>query len=312
MNDSQKMRPAQKQASECTKWLNLNYMWMDRPSYDFGEVPPEIIGILAKGKRGRIFCTYLTAGNPRPKPTVIICHGYPGNEQNFDVAATLRRVGFNVMTFHYSGSWGSDGNFSFANCIEDATTVLDLLLHSQEPGAADRYTTDGNLPNLYVDTDRIAVLGHSMGGMVAYHLLAQRPEIKAAALVSPADFGQMVVLSRSNEQNVKTLRDVLDSGIDWLCGTSGEALLNEAEGFADGNTFIDKLEAVSNRRLAIIAGSKDTITPIDTNVKPLLDKAESTGCTSIDLQVFGTDHMFSDSRCQLCEASARFFVDALG
>lgn len=39
-------------------------------------------------------------------PTVLNLHGTPGNEQNLDVAQTLRRAGYNVLSFHYRGSWG--------------------------------------------------------------------------------------------------------------------------------------------------------------------------------------------------------------
>ena len=41
-----------------------------------------------------------------PHPTVVICHGLPGNEKNLDLAQALRRAGWNAVTFNYRGSWG--------------------------------------------------------------------------------------------------------------------------------------------------------------------------------------------------------------
>src|SRR6185436_18741690 len=43
-----------------------------------------------------------------PHPVVVLLHGFPGNEQNLDLAQSLRRAGWAVVTFHYRGSWGSE------------------------------------------------------------------------------------------------------------------------------------------------------------------------------------------------------------
>src|SRR5271167_766046 len=49
-----------------------------------------------------------------PHPTLVICHGLPGNEKNLDLAQAVRRAGWNAVTFNYRGSWGSPGPFRFA------------------------------------------------------------------------------------------------------------------------------------------------------------------------------------------------------
>ena len=66
---------------------------------------------------------YLAAG-PGPHPTIVICHGWPGNEKNLDLAQALRRAGWNAITFNYRGAWGSPGNFRFGQNPEDARAVL--------------------------------------------------------------------------------------------------------------------------------------------------------------------------------------------
>ena len=40
-----------------------------------------------------------------PNPTILLLHGYPGNEKNLDLARALQRAGFNVAFFHYRGHW---------------------------------------------------------------------------------------------------------------------------------------------------------------------------------------------------------------
>src|SRR5437870_4834283 len=65
----------------------------------------------------------LTAGGAGPHPTILLLHGLPGNEQNLDLAQSVRRAGWNVLTLHYRGSWGSPGAFSFEHCLEDAAAA---------------------------------------------------------------------------------------------------------------------------------------------------------------------------------------------
>jgi uncharacterized protein len=45
---------------------------------------------------------YLASG-PGPHPTLVICHGWPGNEKNLDLAQAARRAGWNAITFNYRG-----------------------------------------------------------------------------------------------------------------------------------------------------------------------------------------------------------------
>jgi uncharacterized protein len=53
---------------------------------------------------------YITAGSG-PHPTVVLLHGFPGNEKNLDLAQAIRRDGWNVLWFNNRGSWGSPGDF---------------------------------------------------------------------------------------------------------------------------------------------------------------------------------------------------------
>ena len=97
---------------------------------------------------------FLAAGAGR-HPTFVFFHGLPGNEKGHDLAHALRRAGWNVVTFNYRGSWGSPGSFAFDHTLEDAAAVLGYL---RDPA---------NARTLGVDTSRIVVGGHSMGGWVA-------------------------------------------------------------------------------------------------------------------------------------------------
>src|SRR4030095_2524350 len=64
------------------------------------------------------------ANGVQKHPTLIMLHGYPGNERNLDIAQVVRAHGWDVIYFDYRGSWGSGGQFSFANCVQDVANVV--------------------------------------------------------------------------------------------------------------------------------------------------------------------------------------------
>jgi dipeptidyl aminopeptidase/acylaminoacyl peptidase len=98
-------------------------------------------------------------------PTLLLLHGFPGNEQNLDLAQAARRAGWNVLTLHYRGSWGSPGAFSFGHAAEDAHTALAWLRAPE------------NVARFAIDPARIAVAGHSMGGFMAADAAADDPKV---------------------------------------------------------------------------------------------------------------------------------------
>src|SRR3954462_11893092 len=67
---------------------------------------------------------FFLAAGAGPHPTMLLLHGLPGNERNLDLAQAVRRAGWNVLTFTYRGAWGSEGNFSISNAIDDAGAAL--------------------------------------------------------------------------------------------------------------------------------------------------------------------------------------------
>ena len=96
-----------------------------------------------------------------PHPTVILMHGLPGNERNLDLAQAIRRAGWDVLTFTYRGAWGSPGDFSIANAMEDTRPRLDF---ARSPRGA----------KFGIDTRHIVLAGHSMGGATAIMTAARR------------------------------------------------------------------------------------------------------------------------------------------
>ena len=113
-----------------------------------------------------------TANGKGPHPTVVLLHGLPGHERSLDMAQNMRRAGYNVVYFNYRGAWGSKGVFGFQNAIEDANVVVNYLCD------------DNNMQTLKVDTSKIALIGHGLGGGIALLSGIKNPRVKSVIGIS--------------------------------------------------------------------------------------------------------------------------------
>jgi pimeloyl-ACP methyl ester carboxylesterase len=130
------------------------------------------------------------ANGAGPHPTAILLHGFPGNEKNLDLAQAIRRVGWNVVFFHYRGSWGSGGTYSFSNANEDVTRVLEEI---RRPEAVE---------HLHIDPNKIALIGHSFGGFYAFYGAVNNPNISCVAGIAFSDLGHQAKRALSGDAPV--------------------------------------------------------------------------------------------------------------
>jgi pimeloyl-ACP methyl ester carboxylesterase len=152
-----------------------------------------------------------TPAGPGPHPVLVLMHGLPGNEKNLDLAQAVRRAGWTVVTFNYRGSWGSPGRFSFAGNLDDAKAVLAYL---RDPA---------NAAKLGIDTKRIVVGGHSMGGWVAAMTAEHDPALAGTILISAANMGRT---GPTREQRIATMADNMET----LAGVTAESMADEVAG----------------------------------------------------------------------------------
>ena len=98
----------------------------DNPNPDF-EFPTSMQPIIFSSDNNKLIGTFFVASGKEKKPTVMLLHGFPGNETNYDIAHAIKRFGFNVIIFHYSGTWGSSGDFSITNAISDVNVAVNYF-----------------------------------------------------------------------------------------------------------------------------------------------------------------------------------------
>ena len=227
---------------------------------------------------------YLASGSGH-HPTLLLLHGFPGNEQNLDLAQAARRAGWNVLTMHYRGSWGSPGSFSFTHAAEDAHAALAYL---RVPAIAEKYR---------IDTTRIAVAGHSMGGFMAANAAADDKAVIGLFLIDPWDLSVSAAALTKSDGPKNWHKEVADE-MPPLAGTSEAALAQEL--VASGRRFDlgDRIAAYGERPLAIYSATRG----IGAANLGYLQAATSAGKNQRVGALWNTDHSFSDMRILLSAA----------
>ena len=222
---------------------------------------------------GSLMQGFIYIANGKEKhPTVLLLHGFPGNERNLDLAQAVRVHGWNVIYFNYRGSWGSQGEFSFDHCVEDVLSVY-------------AFCAENNV-RLKIDTSRIVLFGHSMGGWVCLKALQKLPSIKKGFAMSawniPSSLNSAESISRSKKE------------------ADGYFVLNKKSGAALFQPVIDHPGDYDLARDGIPLAEKQIIM-IDEHhhnaaVAEALRKANR---AYFDYEVWDTDHPFTNKRVSL-------------
>lgn len=118
----------------------------------------------------------LNASSEKPKPGVIICHGFGGNKCGkhrlyVRIATLLAASGIAVLRFDFRGSGDSDGDFHDMDLTSEVSDTL----------AAVQYLRQQD----FVDSDRLGLLGRSLGGAIAVLAAPNVQNLRCLALWAP-------------------------------------------------------------------------------------------------------------------------------
>ena len=222
---------------------------------------------------------YLAAG-AGPHPTVVLLHGLPGNEKNLDLAQAIRRAGWNVVTFNYRGSWGSPGTFSFGGNLADAKAVLAFV---REPAHA---------TPLRIDTGKLVIAGHSMGGWVTALTAAQDQGLAGAVLISAADMGGRGAIPGAKAMVVKAMAGDMET----LSSTTPEKMADEIIGFSPRLSFNAQVAKGLSTKPLLVLTSDDGLAP---SADKLVAQIKADGGTMVTAHHEATDHGWSGKRIAL-------------
>jgi len=251
------------------------------------EHSPAISEITVVSEGSRMPGLIYTANGPGPHPTVLLLHGFPGNEKNLDLAQALRRAGFNVVFFHYRGAWGAEGIYRISRLPDDVAAVLAYL------------RDEDNARRLRVDPSRLSLLGHSLGGWTSLAAGSRDQDLACVGAIAPADAGLWAAGIRVGEQNSERLLAYADS-LFMLAGFGSEAMKDDLlDADADALAMTGFGPGLKGKSVLLITGDSDPVTPADSMTLPASEAYASAGGMKLRTLIISGDHSFSWSRIEL-------------
>ncbi len=242
--------------------------------------PPSMVEWSVPSHGVKMNAVLYLAGGAGPHGLVILLHGFPGYERNFDLAQSIRRAGWNVLVFHYRGSWGSPGDFSFSNAMQDTEAAVQ---YAREPEVAAKYR---------IDPKRIVLIGHSMGGFMAAYAGSRDPQVAAIGMLAAWNIGLYAKLPPDVRQN-RIANFEAEKGP--LHGCTAEGLMDEITKNAAQWDYTSYAESMKSRPVLIIS-TNDMLRPANEAMNSALQKA---GAQKVKYEHIPTDHSFSDKRIAL-------------
>lgn len=241
---------------------------------------------------------YLPAG-AGPHPLAILLHGLPGNEQNLDLAQAIRRAGWAVITYHYSGSWGSGGRFSLGVGVADTEA---LLHHLHMPAHAAEWN---------VDPSRIVLIGHSFGGYSAARVASDTTELLGVALIAPWDPANSArrLANTSPSARERVALELFDDVDGRLGVATHRSLFDDLMAHGPSMDLAKLSPKLAARRVLLLTGSRDDE---DDRAAHFREQMQRGGASHFQSEEFDADHPFSDKRIALTAAILRWMAQLPG
>lgn len=201
--------------------------------------------------------------------------------------------------FHYRGSWGTGGSWSWAHVLQDAARVAGAV---RDPAIAQAHR---------LDPRRLAVVGHSLGGFAALMTAAADPSIAAVASVAGFDFSAAAAACRAGPAGRASYAEAFGSDLLPLRGTSGQALVAEMEQAGEAWSLAALAPRLDPRPVLLIGAGRDTITPAAVHHQPVVDAYLAHPGIQLEHYVFADDHALSGHRVALARAVVKFLGEHL-
>ena len=247
---------------------------------------PSSDGVLIPGRRGKLFAHYYLPGGEYPKPVVIVCHGIPGNERLFDFSIFFRENGFCTLNFHYSGSWGSDGDYSVSHCFEDTASVVEYAVRNE---------------NGWFDVNNIFVVGHSLGGLMASYAISSLDAVRGGAILAPFNArleAESVVQGENDSFLCELFSD--ENGDKWLKDFSRKVFVDDMIACPEKFDLKSYAEGLSEKPVFIATCNMDSVCPKEDHGLALAEEIQKfDGAGVLKYMEYDTDHTFNMLRSEV-------------
>jgi pimeloyl-ACP methyl ester carboxylesterase len=249
---------------------------------EWDKTAPATLKELQIPSNGSLMQGFIYKANGKQKhPTLLLLHGYPGNERNLDLAQVVRAHGWNVIYFNYRGAWGGQGKFGFENCVQDVVNVVGFCKKYQD--------------SLQIDTTNIVLFGHSMGGWVCLKALQQLPTIKKGFALSTWDiYGDL----KNAHSETELIKMAAYGGEYFVLNSSIKEIFTpilKKPGYFD---LENDGKALANKQIIMLDEH-----PFNKKIAEAIKKENK---TYFDYQTWQTDHPFSNKRIALMKLVLSF------
>lgn len=264
--------------------LSKDYLFKDMPVTSVAD-NAKIDALLFNSSNSNIYGQILVpnAKFDAPRPVVLMFHGFAGFTRWDDVGHALCQAGAVVVIPHHRGAWGSEGEYSVTNCIEDAVNLANYV-HSEE--FIKKYNTS---------PDDIYLLGHSMGGNTVTNAAGKLPFVKGVMLLAPCDVSALF----------ENMND--DARDNFLIENGSEVLHSQGTAYIKKNIvdnsstmiFTNNASTLSEKNVFIAAGSKDDVCPKEICVEPMWKLLADRKDKVHNYKIYEAEHSLMGTRISL-------------
>jgi uncharacterized protein len=245
-----------------------------------------------------LYGIYYAAAGAGDHPTVVLLHGFPGYEQNLDLAQAIRRAGWNVLALHYRGSWGVGGDFSLAHAMED-TDAMVAFAHAQPVGG-----------KYHIDRNRIVVIGHSMGGFMTAAATSHEPAVLGAVMIGTWDVTAPARVLKGLTRDgmiarIEKAGDTEPADFLPLRAYSPRALASEIVDHREEWDLLQFVPGIGNRPVLLMTANDGS----DAGSARFQEALKAAGNAHADKIHADTDHGFSGRRIYLESTIVQWLAD---
>ena len=250
------------------------------------------IPVIFDSNGANVHAIFYQASGLKPLPTVVLCHGFTGNDTDvLGLGERLMKDGFNALAFNYRGTWGSQGLFTIANSLEDVVSAI-------------RYAeSSSTVREFNVDPSNITVIGWSYGGGMALLGSLNEPTVRRVAYIAGGNLSEVGRMMKQSDEFKQAILKMVDQGISDSNFSSlpAEDLFAEVFAHMDKYDLVKHAEAMSKKDILIIGGWRDQENTIEHHILPLYTALQRHGAKQVEIEIFDTDHSFTNVRSQLAD-----------
>jgi len=222
---------------------------------------------------------------PNKVPSVILLHGFPGNQSSpLGLAERLNSAGLNILVFNYQGSYLSEGNFSFDNSIDNVNSAFNFLLLPQ------------NQTKYKIDTSKIIVCGYSFGGTIAIESAMYNDKIRYLVSIANDDHSVSIKKAANDLEFRENYRKFVGGSFEPNGPFRGDlkALLEYNIQNVDRYDLVKNADKLKSKKILFIVGWQDNTSLIEINTLPLYRKLMQSNKVNTSIKGFESDHRFGN------------------